>query len=64
MARKARREPTRPRGEGFSQQERRPRRRPVMLDFGGATAEEIAQAIFAVDKRPPDPSKRRKRPRA
>ena len=56
-------EPTPPRGEGFSQQERRPRRRPVMLDFGGATAEEIAQAIFAVDKRP-NPSKRRKRPRA
>lgn len=60
MARKARRQPTRPRGEGFSQQERRPRRRPVMLDFGGATAEEIAQAIFAAAK-PPDPRKRRKR---
>ena len=63
MARKAKRQPTQPRGEGFSQQERRPRRRPVMLDFGGATAEEIAQAIFAVDKRP-NLSKRRKRPRA
>ena len=62
MARKAKRQPTQPRGEGFSQQARRPRRRPVMLDFGGATAEEIAQAIFAAAKKP-DPSKRRHRPR-
>ena len=52
-------EPTRPRGEGFSQQEQPP---PV-LDFHDATPEQLARAFFAAVP-PPDPSKRRKRPRA
>lgn len=56
------REPTRPPGEGFSKESRPPRRQPVALDLGGATAEQIAQAIFATAK-PPDPSKRRRKRR-
>ena len=61
MATNTAREPTRPAGEGFSKEVRPPRRRPVALDLGGATAEQIAQDIFATAK-PPDPRKRR-RPR-
>lgn len=51
---------TRPPGVGFSKEARVTRRRPVSLDLGGATANEIAEAIFATAK-PPDPRKRRNR---
>ncbi|MDE2994264.1 MAG: hypothetical protein OXU67_10315 [Chloroflexota bacterium] len=53
---------TRPPGVGFSKEARVARRRPVVLDLGGASADQIAEAIFATAK-PPDPRKRRKRRR-
>lgn len=52
----------RPPGVGFSKEARPTPRRPVSLDLGGATANEIAEAIFATAK-PPDPRKRRERRR-
>ncbi len=35
-----------------------PRHQPLSVDFQGATAKQLARAIFAAAK-PPDPSKRR-----